>query len=167
MRQSQLQFIRQQGFSNPDADRHLYAALMLQPRIIAGLVLAGIQAQSPWVFLALSAVLWWSTFVPRSNPFDALYNAVVAHPRRYRPMGVAPAPRRFAEGLAAALALAIGVALLVGARDIAWVCQGLLGSAVAALVFGRFCAGSYLYHLLSRLPFAGRHSASARPQGSC
>lgn len=53
MRQSQLQFIRQQGFSNPDSDRHLYGALMLQPRIIAGLVLAGILAQSPWLFLAL------------------------------------------------------------------------------------------------------------------
>ena len=87
MCKSQLRFIRQQGFSNPNSDSHLYAALMLQPGIIGGLILAGILLQSPGLFLALSAVLWWSTFVPTRNPFDAIYNYVVAYPRGYRPYG--------------------------------------------------------------------------------
>ena len=38
MRQSQLRFILQQGFEAADASESLYAALMVQPRIIGGLV---------------------------------------------------------------------------------------------------------------------------------
>ena len=47
--------------------RHLYSALMFQPRIIGGLVALGIVLQTPWLFLALSAVLWWSALVPTLN----------------------------------------------------------------------------------------------------
>jgi len=38
MRESRLEFIRQQGFASHEADDRLYSALMLQPRIIAMLV---------------------------------------------------------------------------------------------------------------------------------
>jgi hypothetical protein len=37
MRDSQVRFIRQQGITTPSPDRHLYEALMLQPRIIGRL----------------------------------------------------------------------------------------------------------------------------------
>ena len=84
MRQSHFRFIRQQGFDGGRRQRGLYSALMLQPRIIGGLVALGMLFQSPWLFLALSAVLLWSTLVPTRNPFDAIYNHLVARPRAFR-----------------------------------------------------------------------------------
>jgi hypothetical protein len=51
--------------------------------------------QSAWLFLALSAVLWWGTIVPRRNLFDAAYNCL-AYSRGLARTPVAPAPRRFA-----------------------------------------------------------------------
>ena len=44
-----------------------YSALMLQPRIVGGAVALGIVLQSPQLFLALSAMLWWSTLVPTAQ----------------------------------------------------------------------------------------------------
>ena len=164
MRQSPIRFIRQQGFLEPGPPACLYSALMLQPRIIAGLVTLGVVLQSPWLFLALSAVLWWNAFVPAYNLFDAIYNHAVAFPRGLPPLGAAPAPRRFAQGVAASLTLAIGTALSRGAMKTAWTLEGLLALALIALICGRFCAGSYLYHRLRRLSPRRRgplHSRSA------
>ena len=149
MRESRVRFIRQQGFNNPTTD-DLYSALMLQPRIIGVVVGLGILMQSPSIFLALAAVLWWSALVPTHNPFDAIYNHGVAYRRGLPPLGAAPAPRRFAAGLAGTFALAIGVALLEGATPAAWVIEALLAVAVMAVVFGDSCAGANLYHLLRR-----------------
>jgi hypothetical protein len=47
--------------------------------------------------------------------------------------------------------LAIGVALLSGARSMAWALEALLSVAVAAVVFGRSCAGANLYCAFRRL----------------
>src|SRR4030095_8440344 len=71
---SQLAFIRQLGFSLQKPDDVLYSALMFQPRIVGGILAIGVLFQSAWIFLALSAVLWWGTFVPTQNAFDAIYN---------------------------------------------------------------------------------------------
>ncbi len=78
MRQSHFRFVLQQGFAAADANESLYAALMVQPRIIGGLVAVGVLFQSAWLFLALSAVLLWSTLAPTLNPFDVLANHLVA-----------------------------------------------------------------------------------------
>jgi len=55
MSRSQLDFVRQQGFteSEPIARQDLYSALMFQPRVIGVVVLAGILLQNPVVFLVL------------------------------------------------------------------------------------------------------------------
>ena len=165
MRESQVRFIRQQGVSNPDAGSHLYSALMLQPRIVGGLTALGILLQTPWLFFGLSAALWVSALVPTLNPFDAIYNHTVARPRGLPPLGVAPAPRRVSAGLAAALALAIGVALLVGARNTSWVLEGLLGGAVI-MVFLGFCPGAYVYRFFKReVTTAARDTATQRVAG--
>jgi hypothetical protein len=58
MRNSRLEFVREQGYSTHEADDRLYSALMLQPRIIGALVVLGMLLQSTWLFVALSAVLW-------------------------------------------------------------------------------------------------------------
>jgi hypothetical protein len=50
--------------------------------------------------------------------------------------------------MAGTFALAIGVAHLLGWRPAAYVLEGAFIAAVAALVFGGFCLGSFVFHLL-------------------
>jgi hypothetical protein len=158
MRESRVRFIRQQGFDTLLTD-DFYTALMLQPRLIGAIVALGIVVQSPLLFLVLSGVLLWSALVPSRNPFDAIYNHAVARPRRLSPLGAAPAPRRFAMGMAGTVALAIGIALLVGADVTAWVFEGLFTVALIQVIFGDVCGAANLYHLLHR-------SRMARPSHS-
>jgi Domain of unknown function (DUF4395) len=145
MRESQLRFIRQQGVITPNPDRNLYEALMLQPRIIGCLTVVGVLSQNPWVFLSLSAVLWWATLVPRQNLFDAIHNHLVALPRGLLRLGVAAAPRRFAQAMAALIALVIGAALLEEATVVAWIAEGLFAAGVMGAVFRDFCGAAQIY----------------------
>lgn len=164
---AKLNFVRQQGFrdASPAACAHQFPALMWQPRVIGVLVVVGLLVQAwPW-FLGLSAVLYWNAALPRLNPFDALYNRLVAKPRSRPGLTPAPGPRRFAQGMAATFMLAIGLCLLSGWRGLAWTLEGLLLAALAALVFGRFCLGSYLFFLLSgQGAFANRTVPWARAE---
>ena len=156
MHESQLRFVRQQGYPVPASDA-LYEALMLQPRIIGCLVVVGVWFQSAWLFLALAGVLWLATTVPEWNIFNAIYNTFIAYPLGLTPLGAAPPPRRFAMGMAAAFTVAIGAALVAGATTTAWILEGLLAIAVVGVVFGRLCAGAYTYQSL-------RCRLSAAPQ---
>jgi uncharacterized protein DUF4395 len=162
MRDSQVRFIRQQGISTPDPDRHLYEALMLQPRIIGGLTVVGVLLQNPWLFLTLSAVLWWGTFVPTRNLFDAIYNHLVALRRGLPRLGVALPPRRFAQGMAATVALVIGAALLRQMIAIAWIAEGVFAAGVMAAVFRDFCGAAQLYIALRE----GVHRRSSQQSAS-
>ena len=147
---SEQNFILQQGFGAPTpASCPLqYSALLFQPRIVGLVVLVAVLLQEPHVFLGFSVVLWWSALLPRLNPFDALYNRTLGR----RPDGFAlepaPGPRRFAQGMAAAFLLAIGIALMLRWTVTAIVLEGLLIAAIAALVFGGFCLGSFVFHLV-------------------
>jgi hypothetical protein len=162
MRNSKTQFIRSLGFHDPDPDDRLYGALMLQPRIVGAVTVVGVLLQSPWLFLALSAALAWSALIPTRSVFDAIYNYVVARPRGFAPMPSAPAPRRFAGGLASTVALAIGVALVMNAARTAWALEALLTIAVAAVVFGNSCAGADLYNAFTRRQVIGRRASALR-----
>jgi hypothetical protein len=145
----QFNFVRQQGFEGTTAATcgAQFPALMFQPRVTGVFVLVAVVLQAPLLFLALSARLWWNALVPALNPFDAVYDRVVA--RKGMPLLTpAPGPRRFAQGMAATFMLLIGVSLLAGALVAAWVLQALLLVALGALIFGGFCLGSFLFHLL-------------------
>ena len=112
------------------------------------------QARLAW--FALGAVLWLSALLPRLNPFDALHNLSLAR-RRGVSLTSAPAPRRFAQGMAATFALAIGIMLTLGWRLAAYVLEGMFLAAIAALMFGGFCLGSFVYHVVcGRADFAKR-----------
>ena len=145
MRQSEIQFIRQLGYKSAHPDHRMYIAVMFQPRAIACVLAVGIVLQSAWLFLMLSAVLWWAAVDPSHNLFDAVYNRLVACPGRLPRLDVAPAPRRFAQAVAATVALAIGAALLSNATLTAWVFEGLFAIAIMSVVLGRFCAPASLY----------------------
>jgi hypothetical protein len=150
MPDSERNFILQQGLDDTEPkDTHpRFEALLFQPRLIGLAVLAGILLQSPAVFFGLWALLWWSALLPRLNPFDALYNLTLGARPGAIALGPAPPPRRFAQGEAGTLALGIGVLLRMNWHVAAYVLEAFLAAAILALVFGRFCLGSFTYHLL-------------------
>ena len=152
-------FILQQGLEEPlpKDTRPRFEALLFQPRLIGLAVLVGVTLQAPAVFLGLGAVLWWNALLPRFNPFDALYNLTLgARPGAIR-LREAPPPRRFAQGMAGTFALAVGTMLRLEWFIAAYVLEGFFVAAIAALIFGRFCLGSYIYHLLrGETEFAAR-----------
>ena len=156
-------FMMQQGFAEepPDACDMHFEGLYFQPRIVFPTVIAAILLQivsvpaSAGLHVAIAAALWWNTLVPSLNPFERAYNRWVARPKGLLPLVPAPGPRRMAQGMAAAFNLGAGLALLYGMMPLAWVLQAMLVVAFSALLFGRFCLGAYLYHLLKgRVAFA-------------
>jgi hypothetical protein len=145
---SKLNFVRQQGFpdASPEACSYLYPALMWQPRVIAILFLVGLAFQAAPFFLALGALLWWNVIFPAFNPFDALFN-LVAKLKNVPRLPPAPAPRRFAQAEAGTVIAAIGLALFSELNLLAHSLEGLVLASLGALIFGRFCQGSYIYWL--------------------
>jgi hypothetical protein len=143
-------FVLQQGLeaSEPASCTRLSSALLFQPRIVGVILVAGTISQSPVVFAALAALLWWCALLPRLNPFDAAYNRTLGSRPNAPRLGPAPTPRRFAQGMAATFATAIAAALAWEFRITAFVLEGFFLVAVAALAFGRFCLGSFVYHVV-------------------
>ena len=148
---SKRNFILQQGLEEPSAEAcgGQYSALLFQPRVVGPTALLGVILQSPVLFLALSAVLWWSALFPAWNPFDAIYNRLFASQQGAVRLGPAQMPRRFSQGMAASFSLGIGLALLAGWQQTAIVLQVLFLIAAAAISFGRFCLGSFVYYLVT------------------
>lgn len=147
---SRVNFVLQQGVrdASPSGCDLRYPALMFQPRVIGVLFLVAVVLQSWWLFGLLGVVLAWCAVLPRLNPFDAIHDRLFAG-RDGRPrLEPAPSPRRFAQGLAGTLMLGVAAALLTGRSAWAWGMVGFLAVAIGALVFGRFCLGSFLYHVL-------------------
>ena len=163
MRPSKVDFIRQQGFTTEGCQDGLYSALMFQPRVIAGVVISSVVLQSPWLFLALATVLWWSAFVPTHNPFDAFFTHLMADPMRLAAVPAAPLARQFSQAAAGTLALSIAMTLFAGASHAAWLLEGVFVAGSMSVVVRRFCLPAYVYHLLwSRTPATPCPSPSGR-----
>jgi uncharacterized protein DUF4395 len=143
-------FMKQQGFAEEPADacQMRFGALYFQPRIVFPLVLVAIVLQSVALFLLLALVLAWNVALPRLNPFERAFNLWLAGRRGGLLLTPAPGPRRFAQGMAAAMMLGTAIALRAGMSSAGWALEGLLVIAFAALLFGRFCLGAYVFHLL-------------------
>ena len=152
-------FIVQQGFEEPAqtvCDRQ-YSALLFQGRIVFVWVVGGILFQSSPLFYALCAVLWWSALLPALNPFDALRNSIFGSRVGTFHLTSAPAPRRMAQAMAGAFALACGLLIHFGFSTAAYVVEGMFLAAALALTLGGLCVGSFVYHLLrGRGAFARR-----------
>jgi hypothetical protein len=143
MRASQIRLVAQLGYPITGDAPAWYGAVTFQPKMIGVILLTGALSQSPAVFLGLSLVLLVGAFVPKGNLFDAIYNRTVL--RRGSPLPPAPAPRRFAQGLAGTIAAIIAAALFVGWPLLAWSLQALFAVAVVAVVFGDSCAGAVIW----------------------
>jgi hypothetical protein len=150
MRDSQIRFIGEQGYPAPRSDNGWYNALKFQPKAIGIVVAIGAAWPSPALFTALSVVLWWNTIVPAANPFDAIYNRFVLDAHGQPPLPPAPPPRRFAQGMAATVALVIAAALVRNVMAVAWAGEGAFALAVLSVVRRDFCAGSNLFNALMR-----------------
>jgi hypothetical protein len=134
MKRSKIQFIREQGYDADD--ERLYGALMLQPRVVAAVVVAGVMTQQPWVFLALGIALWGSVMTP------------------------APATRRFSAGLGGGGALATGAVLASGPALVAWVLEAMIVASLLSVLVRRVCLPAALYHRLTSAR-ASRDGAAA------
>lgn len=160
-------FMLQQGYSEePEAAcaAH-FSALSLQPRVVGLLAALAILSQAAVIFLALSLILWWNVAFPDKNVFELFYNRFVAAPRGKPLLTRAPAPRLFAQGMAATFTLAIAVSLTMHWLIASLVLEGLLILALMALLGGRFCLGSFVYHLLhGKIAFACSTLPWSRPR---
>jgi len=143
-------FMAQQGFGDEEpARRHWhFLALQFQPAVLALLVVIGIISQSQTLFFVLAAILVWNVLLPQLNLFERLYDWVISIPMSKPQLEPAPAPRRFAQGMAATFMALTGLSLAMGWMIVAYVFQAFLVVALAALLGGRFCMGSYIYHTL-------------------
>ncbi len=146
---AESRFILSQGFPEPAPEScglH-FAALQFQPRVVGVILIAGMTLQSiarrPSVglFVVLGIVLGWGAMVPDANVFEWIYNR---RSPRYR-LTRAPAPRRFAQGLAGLMTLAIATFLYLDWMPAAILVELLLLAAVAGIVYVKFCFGSWVY----------------------
>lgn len=143
-------FMVQQGFLEEETShrRWHFRALQLQPVIIGLLVVTAIVFQSGTLFFVLGAVLIWNVVLPRLNPFERFYDWAIGRRASKPHLDAAPAPRRFAQGMAATFMAVTGVSLTFGWVIVAYVFEFFLVVAFTALLAGKFCLGSYIYHTL-------------------
>jgi len=142
--------MQQQGFIESDENKAKthFKALLWQPGIIASAIVVGMILQNAWIFLAISSILWLNALLPRLNPFERLYDITLGKKRYEGKLPPAPAPRRFMQGMAAMMNLIVALALLGNQSVVAIIFQIFLVIAFGVLLFGKFCLGAYLYHLL-------------------
>jgi hypothetical protein len=150
-------FMQQQGFQQEEAGklRTHFRALLFQPSIVGSTMVIAIILRSRALFFALGAILVWNVIFPQWNPFERFYDWAADRKKGQERLSPAPAPRRFAQGMAAAFMLAAGLALSFGWFTVAYVFEVFLVVAFTALLGGKFCLGAYVYHLLrGRADFA-------------
>ena len=165
-------FMKQQGFADESpmpatctSQASISSRASLGRSSWPGIILhaAGFIVSAAALFFVLSALLWWNVTFPALNPFEQFYNHVLALPRGKAVLVPAPGPRRFAQAMAAAFTLIAGIAILQGWTLTARIFEVFLVAAFSMLLFGKFCLGAYIYHLLrgefafanATLPWAG------------
>jgi len=140
----------QQGFHDEEASsrRWHFRALQFQPAVLAFAVAIAILLQSQILFFIMAAVLVWNVVLPRLNIFERFYDWTIGRRSQKPSLEPAPAPRRFAQGMAATFMAATGLSLALGWLIVAYAFEFFLVVALTALIAGKFCMGSYIFHLL-------------------
>ena len=123
-------------------------------RTVAGVVavtgLVALLVPAHWLVIPLAYGFWARVLTgPRLSPLAALASRVIA-PRLGEPREVPGPPKRFAQGMGAAITTAAVVALLAGAGTVVSVLLVLLvAAATLESAFG-YCAGCKVFALLMR-----------------
>lgn len=123
-------------------------------RITAGLVvvLAAVTLLTGWGWgLALIAAGFWLRvlFGPRISPLAQLSVKVLA-PRLGRTRLVPGPPKRFAQGIGAAISTAAALLLAAGLAPAAWTLLAVLVLAASLEAFAGFCLGCVIFGFLQR-----------------
>lgn len=134
------------AFPNPVND---YAA-----RITAGLVVllaaATLLTGFGWGLAAIALGFWLRVlFGPRISPL-ALLSVHVLAPRLGRVKLVPGPPKRFAQGIGAAISTAAAVLLAAGLAPAAWILLAVLIIAASLEALAGFCLGCAIFGLLQR-----------------
>lgn len=134
------------AFPNPVND---YAA-----RITAGLVVllaaATLLTGVGWGLAIIAAGFWLRVlFGPRISPL-ALLSVKVLAPRLGRAKLVPGPPKRFAQGIGAAVSTASAVLFLAGLAPAAWVLLAVLIIAASLEAFAGYCLGCTIFGFLQR-----------------
>jgi hypothetical protein len=134
------------AFPNPVNE---YAA-----RITAGLVVvlaaATMLTGSGWGLLLIAVGFWLRVlFGPRISPL-ALLSVKVLAPRLGRARLVPGPPKRFAQGIGAAVSTTALVLFAAGAVPAAWIALAVLVVAASLEAFAGFCLGCVIFGLLQR-----------------
>jgi hypothetical protein len=124
-------------------------------RVVAGVVaalgLVALLAPAHWLVIVLAYGFWARVLTgPRLSPLGALASRVIA-PRLGAPKTVAGPPKRFAQGMGAAITTAAVVAFALGAGGVVSVLLGLLVAAATLESVFAFCLGCQVFAGLMRL----------------
>jgi hypothetical protein len=148
---AEYRFMQQQGFKVSDeisTKRH-FRSLLFQPTIVGSTLLLAIVFQLASLFLLLGLILWFNSLLPKANPFERLYDKMIGRSKNYPDLPPAPMPRRFMQGMAGTLMLITGFFILIGWTITAYITESFIAIAFILLLFGKFCVGAYIYHLLN------------------
>jgi Domain of unknown function (DUF4395) len=123
-------------------------------RVVAGVVavtaLVALLAPAHWLVVPLAYGFWARVLTgPRLSPLGRLASRVIA-PRLGAPKTVPGPPKRFAQGIGAAITTAAVVALALGATGAVEVLLALIVVAATLESALAFCAGCQIFALLMR-----------------
>ncbi|MDP9889013.1 DUF4395 domain-containing protein [Pseudarthrobacter enclensis] len=134
------------AFPNPVNE---YAARVTAALVVLLAVVTAI-AGSGWGLLAIAAGFWLRLlFGPRISPL-ALLSVKVITPRLGKAKLVAGPPKRFAQGIGAAVSTAALLLFTAGAAPAAWALLGVLVIAASLEAFAGFCLGCTIFGFLQR-----------------
>jgi hypothetical protein len=123
-------------------------------RVVAGVVavtaLVALLAPAHWLVVPLAYGFWARVLTgPRLSPLGRLASRVIA-PRLGAPKTVPGPPKRFAQGIGAAITTAAVIALALGATGAVAVLLALIVVAATLESALAFCAGCQIFALLMR-----------------
>lgn len=127
--------------------------------VLSGAVLAlGLATGAGWGLWVIAAGFWLRlAWGPRFSPAGRLAVHVIA-PRLGAARLVAGAPKRFAQGIGAAVSTAAALFFTAGLPGAAWAALAVLIAAASLEAFAGFCLGCWIF---GRLQLAGWVPASA------
>jgi hypothetical protein len=134
------------AFPNPVNE---YAARVTAALVVLLAVVTAL-AGSGWGLLAISIGFWLRLlFGPRISPL-ALLSVKVITPRLGKVKLVPGPPKRFAQGIGAAVSTSALLLFAAGAAAAAWTLLGILVVAASLEAFAGFCLGCAIFGFLQR-----------------